>query len=202
LNNLGFINIYDIPEPENPESFASTEYPILRKFPGSRRYGPLLEIHYKGAVHKFWSTGSEAGNVNIFVLNYYEETEELLLENIYYESSGSRIYSLKQGKQTDYYGNVPRFNPSRNAAVSVDFWDGDLYLLVFTITDGVYTLAYKPSKDVGYLYGYSYENEMKWLNDDEFRITHEKRWSDDEARPNILLKRNGAKFDVVYEEKK
>ena len=183
----GFICIYDL-----PADTTEQENKILSRYPIFKKHGPLLEINYNNKTIKLWSHfGGEVGSYRISVEDYYENYDELLILNMYYESSDYSIYSLRLEDYTDYSGAMPYFNNSRNTVISVIDEEqrfGKIILAIYSINNGVYTKIME--KDL-LRDGYYYIKNKRWINDDEFKIEY------DEGA-YILIKRNGANFDLTY----
>jgi hypothetical protein len=195
----GFIYIYDFTSNSNYDSSSKKheqESELLQRFSIFRRYGPLLEIHYNNKVIKFWDHfGGETGSSRIILEDYYEGYDEILIGIYFYEGGGNRIYNLRLENYTGYGAAIPYFNNSRNTVFSVrqsaQFYNPPL-LIIYTISNGIYTKVVYET--LGETFNNDYEDnyikEMYWINDNEFKIEAEKG--------NLLVRRNGMRFDLVY----
>jgi hypothetical protein len=186
LANRGFVYIYDLPVSNNPH-----EYRLMQQFPKFSRHGPLLQVNHNNNIIRFWDTGVEITADRIVLVAYFEDHEELLLRHSGQGFSTLRIYSLRLGAYTDFNGGLPRFNSSRDAVISVDYFDGTAFIGVFTIDNGIYTRVLSESLAMWNI------GETRWLNDDEFKIGPS---SPESGNQVFLIRRNDAGFEMLRQE--
>jgi len=183
----GFVYIYDFPG-NIIDRWGENE--VLQRLPNARRYGPLLEINHNGRKIRFWSGGSETG-VGIWLLEYFEEHDEILLWYTFWTISGFRIFNLQHERYTDLMFGRPHFNNSRDIAISVAVDDdGGMFITIFAIYNGEYTNVFNERINSRRV------RENRWINDNEFRIEFTLFDEEDNV---LLIRRNGADFELVFE---
>ncbi|MCL2411741.1 MAG: hypothetical protein FWC97_08890 [Treponema sp.] len=181
LFRYGFIYVYDFPSNE-----SRLEYELLQRFPKFRRYGPLLKIHHNNRIIRLWDSGNENNFKGIELVAYYEEHEEILIRQIGGGDSVFRIYNLRLESFTNYIGNFPRFNSSRDLVISAnDEQRNQARVKIFMINNGVYTEVFNERINANSI------ERMYWVNNDEFKM---ELWEEG----NILIRRKGTSFEIIY----
>jgi hypothetical protein len=170
----GFIFIFDISEKSFYEyrgEIASEEYKIIQGYQYFKRYGPLLIIYYENKEKRFWDGfGGETRSWLEYVVDYYHDYNEVLLQTRFWEGSSYFIYNLQYNAIVDNIIDTPRFNPSRDRFFSIgSFYDEEPELQIY-LKDGVgYKLLRKETMD--YKYYDMYIKNVEWLNNTKARIT-------------------------------
>ena len=201
----GFVNVYDFPRARRTNGWLSinndNENAILRRLPNSRRYGPLLEIHYNNNIKKIWDYyDDEMGHRSYGLLNYYEEYDEIFIGRY---DGGSDMAFFIYNMQLDTISelvNWPVYNNSRDMALCYDVQPSKTYginLCVYRIEDGIYEkitdkILFQGNRNINV-------GATNWINDNEFKIELRDRENTTEEK-SVIGRKNGLTFDLIYNE--
>ena len=181
---LGYIYIYDISEKSTygymlDKETADLRYPLEREWlivkenNNIMRYGPLLQINHNNKQIEFLNTFNGLGGVQYFLLNYYPEFNEILIDERGYEDGRTSIYNLEfEEYRCEYLANYHLyFNNSRTCLFSL-YWSygGPIFpdTKIYKIENGFYYNIYD-----GTIYGLSPDviiNSIFWTNDNEVTV--------------------------------
>ena len=150
-----------------------------------------LILEYPNIV--FGDTYELEAKIIYFIIDYYEEYGEILIERRGWETSTYYIYNLKLKNYTNFnHTDMSRFSPifnnSRNLAISAnDMQRHNGLIKIYEINNGVYTEILKQEIFINCI------EKMYWINENELVIECSL------FNEYLLVKRNGETFDLIYE---
>jgi hypothetical protein len=212
----GYIYIYDISKEsfygdfeENERSYnyyrmqLIKEYELLLRHSNVKRYGPLLEIFYNNNTIKFWNsftsqTDTGKGRYRRLLLEYYEEYNEIIIQEYYYEGISNKIFNLKLNDFVCEIGNYRFFNESRNAvfAFSYPYGNVGVDIQIFLINNGNYIKV----KEIFISEDYYNSLNGYWENNEKFKIIANSSKEDNIFEMTLRCK--GSDFEFFNESEK
>jgi len=191
FNTQGYIYLYDISEISfygEPEANLKNgnyyryqqnkEHEIVKQYTNINRYGPLLSVKHKNkAINFLDKNNGEITGKNYLLLDYYPESNEILVMEQYWESASMFIYNLDAEEYRCERIETPYFNNEKTYMLSIIFIEDigtliEYVLKLFEVDDGYYNEIYHQKYNINRKWSL---NGIIWINNSTAYIDYEKK---------------------------